>query len=292
MNPVRTCDGLAVVLALVVSTVLLGGAVVAHGRGASPAQDRVPPSSAPPSRATDTPRGPDGRPDFSGLWQALNSANWDLQAHAARQGPVLALGGAFSVPPGPGVVDGDEIPYLPAAAAKKSENARNWLARDPEVKCFLPGVPRMMYMPYPVQIVQGPRSILMASEFAGASRTVLMNSAQKSPVDSWMGWSVGHWDGDVLVVEVTDFNAETWFDRAGNYHSDALKVVERFSLEDRNTIRYEATITDPNVFRRPWTITMPLYRHREANARLMEYKCAEFVEELMFGHLRPTPPER
>jgi hypothetical protein len=232
------------------------------------------------------PRASEGTPDLSGIWQAMNTANWNLEAHPASRGPVIALGAAFSVPAGVGVVDGGEIPYLPEAAARRRENAENWLARDPEIKCFLPGVPRMMYMPYPVQIIQGQHTILMASEFASASRVVKMNSQEKSPTESWMGWSVGRWEADTLVVETTSQNDRTWFDRAGNYHSDALKVVERFTLADRNTITYEATLEDPKVFSRPWKISMPLHRRVEANAQLLEYKCVEFVEELMYGHLR------
>ena len=227
------------------------------------------------------PRTADGKPDFTGIWQAMNTANWNLEAHPASRGPVIALGGAFSIPGGVGVVEGNEIPYLPAAAAKRKENADNWLARDPEIRCYLPGVPRMMYMPYPVQIIQGQNGILITSEFASASRVVRMDGQAKSPIESWMGWSIGRWDGDALVVEVTDQIDRTWFDRAGNYHSDALKVVERYTLADRNTINYEATMEDPKVFSRPWKITMPLYRHVEANAQLLEYKCVEFAEELM-----------
>ena len=241
------------------------------------------------SQSIATARTADGKPDFTGIWQAMNTANWDLLAHAARRGPVIALGAAFSIPAGPGVVEGNEIPYLPDAAARKKENAENWLARDPEIKCFLPGVPRMMYMPYPVQIIQGRDTILMASEFASASRTIRMNSKEKSPTDTWMGWSIGRWDGDALVVDVTDQIDQTWFDRSGNFHSEALKIVERYTLVDRNTINYEATMSDPQVFSRPWKISMPLYRHVEKNAQVMEYKCVEFVEELMYGHLRKQP---
>jgi len=235
------------------------------------------------------PRTADGKPDFTGIWEAMNTANWDLQAHEARHGPVVALGAAFSVPAGIGIVEGNEIPYLPAAAAKKKENQENWLARDPEIKCYLPGVPRMMYMPYPIQIVQGGDTILMASEFASASRTIRMNSKEKSPTDSWMGWSIGRWEGNTLIIDVTDQIDQTWFDRAGNFHSEALKVVERYTPVDRNTITYEATMEDPKVFSRPWKISMPLYRHLEKNAQVMEYKCVEFVEELMYGHLRKQP---
>jgi hypothetical protein len=235
------------------------------------------------------PKTADGKPDFTGIWQAMNTANWDIQAHEARKGPVVALGAAFSVPAGIGVVEGNDIPYLPAAATKKKENGDNWLARDPEIKCYLPGVPRMMYMPYPVQIIQGRDTIMMASEFASASRTVRMNSKEKSPTDSWMGWSIGRFEGDVLVIDVTDQNESTWFDRAGNHHTESLKVTERYTMKDRNTITYEATMEDPKTFSRPWKITMPLYRHQEANAQLLEYKCVEFVEELMYGHLRKQP---
>ena len=267
----------------------IGHAILAAGAAVSAAiLGPVTPVSG-QSPGTAMPRTADRKPDFTGIWQAMNTANWDLQAHEARRGPVIALGAAFSIPGGPGVVEGNEIPYLPAAAAKKKENAENWLARDPEIKCYLPGVPRMMYMPYPVQIIQGRDTILMASEFASASRTIRMNSKEKSPTDTWMGWSIGRWDGDALVVDVTDQIDQTWFDRSGNFHSEALKVVERYTPVDRNTITYEATMEDPQVFSRPWKISMPLYRHVEKNAQVMEYKCVEFVEELMYGHLRKQP---
>ena len=235
------------------------------------------------------PRAPDGRPNLTGIWQVMNTANWDLQAHEARQGPVIALGAAFSVPPGPGVVEGNEIPYQPWAAAKKKENGENWLTRDPEVKCFMPGIPRATYMPYPFQIVQSSSTILMAYEFTSASRVIRMNSSLQSPVPAWMGWSIGRWEGETLVVEVTDHMEDTWLDRAGNFHSDALRVVERYTPIDPNTLDYEVTIEDPKVFTRPWKMRMLLYRHLEKNAQLMEYKCVPFAEELMYGHLRKKP---
>jgi hypothetical protein len=241
------------------------------------------------AQTTAIPRTKDGKPNFTGIWQVMNTANWDIQAHPARMGPVVALGAAFSVPGGIGVVDGDEIPYQPAALKQKQENQANWLTRDPEIKCYMPGIPRATYMPYPFQIVQSTNTVLMAYEFASASRVVRLNSQEKSPAPAWMGWSLGRWDGDTLVIEVTDHMEETWFDRAGNFHSDALKVTERYSLIDANTINYEATIEDPKVFTRPWKMQMPIYRHREPNAQLMEYKCVEFAEEVMYGHLRKQP---
>ena len=231
------------------------------------------------------PRTADGKPNLNGIWQALNTANWDLQTHAARGGPV-ALGAVGAAPAGLGVVEGDDIPYLPAAAAKKKENFENRLSADPEIKCYLPGVPRATYMPYPFQIVQTPKHIMVAYEFAGAARTIFMDKAPASPTDSWMGHSVGRFEGDTLVVDVTSLTDQTWLDRAGNFHSDALHVVERYTPRGPDALTYTATIEDPKVFSRPWTISMPLYRRLEKNAQVLEFKCVEFAEELMYGHLR------
>ena len=232
------------------------------------------------------PRTADGRPNLNGIWQSMNTANWDIQGHAARSGPVVQLGAVGAVPGGQGVVDGNEIPYLPAMAGRKRTNGEKWLAMDPEVKCYLPGVPRAMYMPFPFQVVQTPQYILMAFEFASAVRTIHMGKTPPSPVDTWMGHSVGRWEGETLVIDVTSFNDQSWFDRAGNFHSEALHVVERITPLSADAINYEATITDPKVFARPWKMSMPLYRRLEKNAQLMEFKCVEFVEELMYGHLR------
>jgi hypothetical protein len=245
----------------------------------------------PSTAAAQIMRLPDGRPNLNGIWIASNTAHWNLETHQAAQGPVTALGAAFSVPPGLGVVEGGTIPYRPEALARRDANRSNWIANDPEVKCFLPGIPRATYMPYPFQIVQStePNDILMTYEFAAASRIVHMSAHQESPVDNWMGWSNGRWEGDTLVVDVTSFVDDTWFDRAGNYHSGALRVVERYTPAAPDVIQYEATIEDPNVFTRPWTIRMPLYRRVERNAQLMEYKCVEFAEELMYGHLSKRP---
>lgn len=232
------------------------------------------------------PRTPDGAPDLSGIWQANNTANWDIEAHVARQGPVFTLGAAFSIPPGLGVVEGDTIPYLPEALTKRNANRDDWVKLDPEVKCYMPGIPRATYMPYPFQIVQSADTILMTYEFGSASRIVRFNTQEKSPAPAWMGWSIGRWDGESLVIDVIDQMEETWFDRAGNYHSDALKVTERYTAIDANTLQYEATIEDPKVFSKAWKMSMPLYRRREPNMQLMEYKCVPFTEELLYGHLR------
>ena len=210
-------------------------------------------------------RTPDGKPNLNGIWQVLNTANWDLEGHAAAAGPMIPLGAIGAMPPGQGVVEGDEIPYKPEALAKKKANFANRLKLDPEVKCYLPGVPRATYMPFPFQIVQTPQFILISYEYANAARIIYMKDPGPAPIDSWMGQSVGHWEGDTLVVDVTGLNDQTWFDRAGNFHSDALHVVERYTLRGPDTMMYEATIEDQNVFTQPWKISMPLYRRLEKN---------------------------
>lgn len=235
------------------------------------------------------PRTPDGKPNLNGIWQAMNTANWDLQAHAAQQALVLETGAIGAEPGGLGVVDGGEIPYLPAALAKKKENYEHRLTADPELKCYLPGVPRATYMPYPFQIFQSDKAIAIAYEYDSGFRNIFMKDPGPAPNDSWMGQSVGHWEGDTLVVDVTGLDERTWFDRAGDYHSDALHVVERYTLKNPDTIMYEATIEDPKVFSRPWKISMPLYRHVEKNAQLLEFKCVEFVEDLMYGQYSKKP---
>ena len=249
------------------------------------------------------PRTPGGRPDLNGIWQALNEANYDIEAHNARPAmavrpgpygpvpaaPVLALGAVGSVPPGLGVVDGGELPYLPSALAERQRNRENWLTADPEIKCYLPGVPRATYMPYPFQILQSQSAITIVYEYAGAVRTLYLKDPGPAPADSWMGQSVAHWENDTLVVDVTSFSDATWFDRAGNFHSDALHVVERYRRTSPDVIAYEARIEDPKVFSRPWTMSMPLYRRQEKNAQLLDFKCVEFVEELLYGQWRKTP---
>jgi hypothetical protein len=244
-----------------------------------------------------------GHPDLNGIWQALNEANYDLEAHDARPAlalrpgpygpvpaaPVLALGAVGSVPPGLGVVEGGEIPYKPEALAKRNENGQNWLTSDPEIKCYLPGVPRATYMPYPFQIVQSASAITIVYEYAGAVRNVFLKDPGPPPVDAWMGQSVGHWEGKTLVLDVKGLNDQTWFDRAGNYHSEALHVVERYTHTSPDVISYEATIEDPKTFTRSWKISMPLYRRLEKNAQLLDFKCTEFVEELLYGQWRKKP---
>lgn len=247
----------------------------------------------------------DNKPDLNGLWQALNTANYDLEPHSARAalqmvpGPfvpipapeVVKLGAVGSVPAGLGVVEGGEIPYTPAGLAKKKENQANWIKLDPEIKCYLPGVPRATYMPFPFLIAQSKSAIFFAYEYAGAVRNIYLKDPGPPPTDSWMGQSVGKWDGDTLVIEVTGLNDQTWFDRAGNHHSDQLKVTERYTPIGPDHLWYEATIDDPQTFTRPWKISMPLYRRVEPNAQLLQFKCVEFVEELMYGHLRKKPTQ-
>lgn len=250
----------------------------------------------------------DGKPNLSGIWQANNEAYYNLEAHAAlpaqitQEGvysydytrlpaaAVVALGATAAIPGSLGVVQGDgRIPYKPEALARRQENIAKWADRDPEVRCYLPGTPRAMYMPHPYQITQSTDKIHIAFSYGAAARTIHLDQVDPPPDLTWMGHSVGRWEGDTLVVQVSEFNDRTWFDRAGNYHSEAMKLTERYRLESPDLIRYEATIEDPEVFTRPWTIAMPLYRRAEPNMQLLEFRCSEFAEEFMFGHLRRKP---
>ena len=246
----------------------------------------VPFAASAQAPAYKAPRLADGHPNLNGIWQANNTANWDLQDHVAKAGPVVETGAITAIPPGLGVVEGGTIPYLPAAAEKKKQNAANWLKLDPEVKCYLPGIPRATYMPFPFQIVQGSKRIMFSYEFAAAARVVNMGPPTEAPDDFWMGWSNGRWEGDTLVIDVKNLKEETWFDRAGDFHSDALHVVERFTPLTPDALTYEAQIEDPKTFSRTWKISMPLYRRLEKNAQLLEFKCPEFVEDLLYGHLK------
>jgi hypothetical protein len=213
------------------------------------------------------PRTPDGRPDLSGIWQAVNSAAWNILPHVADP----------AVPAGLGVVEGNGIPYTPAAAARQRENYANRAKLDPVAKCWLPGVPRATYMGFPFQIVQTPNQISLLYEYAHTTRNIFMNSPHpKGPIEWWMGDSRGTWEGETLVVDVVHFNDQTWFDGAGNHHSDMLHVIERYTPMGPNHISYEAAIEDPNVFTRPWKMSMPLYRRLDSNMQLLEYECSTF----------------
>jgi hypothetical protein len=251
-------------------------------------------------------RAPDGHPNLNGVWQALVSANWNIEAHHADAGPQPTIMGAWGAAPGgQGIVEGGEIPYRPEAREARQRNFENRMVvkvtndpsrfdtGDPELQCYRPGVPRANYMPFPFQIFQDQNEILIVYEYKGAMRTIYMDPHRDAPGESWMGWSNGRWEGDTLVVDVTGFNSHTWLDRAGNFASDALHVVERFTPEGPNHLMYEATIEDATVFTRPWTISFPIYRRLEANVQLMEFNCVPFVEEMMYGPLglyRPPQP--
>jgi hypothetical protein len=272
-RPARVSALAAAVCAGALAGALFGGAAPVTGQ----------------DRANRGRRTADGKPDFNGIWQAMNTANWDIQDHDQRQGPLFQLGAAFSVPAGEGVVVGNEIPYRPEALAKKNANGKDWLKLDPEIKCYLPGIPRATYMPYPFQIVESSNTILFAYAYANASRIVPLNAELTTPIDTWMGYPSGRWDGDTLVIDSKGFNDETWFDRAGNYHSDALHVIERYTAAGPDALRYEVTIDDPKVFTRSWQMRMPLYRRLEDPPHLLKYHCIEFAEEVLYGRLRRTP---
>jgi hypothetical protein len=228
--------------------------------------------TAPGARFTPA-RTRDGQPDLQGIWQALNTAAWDIQDHSEQRVPGLPA--RFSIPAGRGVVEGNELPYQAWAKARRDENFKNRVEADPEAKCYLPGVPRITYMPFPFQILQYRDRVVILYEHLHATREIFTDGSAHSNMvaDFWMGESRGRWDGNALVVDVTKFTDQTWFDRAGNFHSDALHVVERYTPVGPDHLQYEATIDDPKVFTRPWTMRMPLYRRQERSMQILENEC-------------------
>ena len=282
--------GAVVAMTLAAAVSLTVAPTAQQGRGNAPAA----PAAGQGRGAAARPAQIAGHPNFNGVWQAIGTAHWNLEDHSASaagpaNAPFWQLGAMFAIPAGQSVVVGGTIPYLPAGLKKRQENMAGWPKSDPEAKCYMGGIPRSTYMPYPFQIVQGQKDILFVYEYASSNRIVHMDKPSEPPVDSWMGWSNGKWDGNTLVIEVTGNNDQTWFDRAGNHHSDQMKVTERFTMISPDHINYSATIDDPVTFTRPWTMTMPLYRRIEKNAQLGQFKCVEFVTELMYGHLRKEP---
>ncbi len=227
------------------------------------------------------PRTADGKPDLSGIWQAFTTASWDLLDHSAQKG----------VPAGQGVVEGNEIPYQPWAAARRKQNYEERMTRDPLHKCYLPGVPRITYMPFPFEITQTPKLVGVSYEYVHATRLIYTDGSKhpEGLLDFWMGDSRGRWEGDTLVVDVTNFNDRTWFDRAGNFHSEDLHVVERYTPISPDHINYEVTIEDPKVVTRPWKMRMPLYRRLEKNVRVLDYECLEFEEPFVPWDEPPVP---
>jgi hypothetical protein len=227
-----------------------------------------------------------GHPNFNGIWQAMNTAYWNLEGHSAEAlNDFWRLGAIAAIPAGQSVVRGGTIPYKPEALAKRTENRAQWPATDPEAKCYMLGVPRVTYHNIPFQIFQAEGDLLMVYPFAAANRIIHMTDRTELPVDSWMGKSYGSWDGDVLSITTKWLNGQSWLDRAGNYSSNKLTVTERFTLLSPHHIWYEATLDDPQTYTRPWTIEMPLYRMIDQQAQLLEHKCVTFADGLLYQDL-------
>jgi hypothetical protein len=221
------------------------------------------PVAAQAPAARQIPRTADGRPNLQGIWQVRNRASYNIEDHLARH----------KMPPGRGVVEGGAIPYQEWALKKRDENYANRYTADPLASCFMPGVPRIMYMEHPYQIFQTRDHVAITFEWSLAHRLIYTNGSKPHDgIEFWMGDSRGRWDGDTLVVEVTNHNGKPWLDMAGNFHSEALKLTERYTLTDADTIRYEVTVEDPKVFTRPWKMSMPIYRHKDMD-RVLEYHC-------------------
>jgi hypothetical protein len=250
-------------------------------------------ASAARAQQLDRPATISGHPNFNGIWQALNTPNWNLEGHSVEGfgKDFWQLGAIAVIPAGRSVLKGGgTIPYLPEALKKRDENRSHWSEADPEAKCYMLGVPRVTYQNSPFQIFQGDGDLLMVYPFAATNRIIYMKDHTDLPVDSWMGKSNGDWESDVLVVTTTSQNGKSWLDRAGNFATNQLKVTERFKLLDVNHIWYEAMLQDTKTFSRPWTIEMPLYRLIDNNAQLMEHKCVPYTDMLLYHDLLQAKP--
>jgi hypothetical protein len=228
-----------------------------------------------------------GQPDFAGIWQALDPApHFNIEPHGA----------SYGVPAGLGIVkdpaDG-RIPYTAAGLAKREANRAN-RAADPFARCYKPGVPHLMYLPFPLQIVQSENFLTIMSEYMHNTRFIHFNRSDhfgEGELDLWNGDSVGRFDGDVLVTEVFNFHPDVWLDRSGNHAGGAtLTVEERFTLIDADTIRYRATLTDAEDFTRPWTIETHLYRHKDPAKQILEYECHAYAENALGPPVLPDVP--
>lgn len=248
-------------------------------------------ASAAQAQKLDHPARISGHPDFNGIWQVLNSANWNLEGHSVEpfskdNTKFWQLGAMAVIPAGQSVLKGGgTIPYLPDALKQRDDNRAHWPESDPEAKCYMLGVPRATYQNLPFQIFQGDGDLLMVYPFAATNRIIHMKDHTDLPVDSWMGKSNGDWEGDTLVVTTTSQNGKSWLDRAGNFATNQLKVTERFKLLDVNHIWYEATLEDPKTFSKPWTIEMPLYRLIDNNLQLLEHKCVPYADMVLYHDL-------
>jgi hypothetical protein len=234
------------------------------------------PRRAPTTAGTTVPRAADGKPDLTGVWQGASSrrGSWD----EANSG--LGVGGTGKDPNAPASLGSQQAvtvpaPYQPWAAAKVLESYNNRGIDDPAALCLPPGIPRLVLVGlFPIEIVQTPRTIVFLYEYMNVFRTIPLGGAHPPDLaPSYMGDSVGHWEGGTLVVDVVGFNDKTWLTGTGTFHSEALHLTERYTRVDKDQINYDATIDDPKVLTQPWTIhtTMML---REGT-RVQEYVCAE-----------------
>jgi hypothetical protein len=241
-------------------------------------------AAAPLARAQDytLDRNRYGHPDFEGIWQVLDPApHFNIEAHGA----------SYGVPAGLGIItdpaDG-KIPYTASGLTRRDANRAN-AAADPIARCFKPGVPHMMYLPFPFQIVQSENFLTIMSEYVHNTRFIFLNRGDhfgEGEIDLWNGDSVGTFEGDSLVTDVFNFHPDVWLDRSGNHAGGpTLRVNERFTLIDADTIRYEATLTDPEDFTQPWTIETYLYRHKDPSKQILEYECHAYAENAL------GPPE-
>jgi len=258
-----------------VLALMMAAAIAACGR--ADAQTAQANSYSPPRLA-------DGTPDFRGIWQSRTAAYINIEGRPADSGAGAAKSIVVDPPDG-------KIPYLPDALKQRDKNYRERATADPANNCFQAGVPRTSLLPTPFQFVQSAGHLAIVYTDDHAYRIVLPSLIPHDDgIDFFMGDSRGHWEGNTLVVDVTDLGDQTWLDGAGNYHSDQLHVVERYTMAGPDTMKYEATLDDPSVYAKPWTIRLILYRDKSPDARIAEDECIDGPDGV-WHHVSPTDPK-
>lgn len=257
-------------------------AIVTCARGIPQSTEAA--ASHPRAGSYSPPRLSDGTPDLRGIWQAQSTAYLNMEGHPAEAG--VRASKSIVIDPADG-----KIPYLPDALNQRVKKYESRATTDPAIHCFQAGVPRAIFLPTPFQIFQSVGHLAIVYTDNHSYRIVSASSIPHDDgIDFFMGDSRGHWEADTLVIDVTDLGDQTWLDAAGNYHSDQLHVVERYTLIGPNTLKYEATLTDPKVYARPWTIRLFLYRDSKPSARIIEDECIDGPDGV-WHHVSPLDPK-
>jgi hypothetical protein len=234
------------------------------------------------AKAFTAPRTRENTPDFRGYWRSRNNnAAYNIEPAEATFGIPASAGHIIDTPDG-------LIPYQPWALARRNE-LRGKGFDDPQAHCAPSGAPRKNLTLFGWKIIQPPGHVLFVYESMHDYRIIPTNGRPHiSPhIKLWHGDPVGRWEGDTLVVDYRNLNGRHWFDMSGNFQSEHIHVVERYTMYDTNAILFEARIEDETMYTRPWTLAFAIERNTEEGYYQIEYACHEGERDLQ--HLQAAP---